>query len=233
MKRIFIIVTLLASGAALAGVATQGLLSARAVFASKKMAAATQAELAAPEKKSTPPQGVTETGKTPDGLIDMAADRIAAQEIEVAPVEGGVLARLLSVPGTVILDADLVARVPARVVGTVTQMRKRLGDSVTQGEVVAVLDSREVADAKSEYLTASVAFDLDKTMFERSQVLWAKRISAEQQYLQARAKFLETELRTRFGPAETFRAQPRSSRSGEGGKARQRREIRCLKPSGL
>src|ERR1019366_3791943 len=90
---------------------------------------------------------------------------------------------------TITLDMDMVARVPGRVVGTVTQMRKRLGDAVTQGEVVAVLDSREVADAKSEYLTASVAFDLKKTLFERAQTLWAKRISAEQQYLQARETF--------------------------------------------
>src|SRR5207245_11707457 len=93
------------------------------------------------------------------------------------------------------LNMDMGARVPARVVGTVTQMRKRLGDPVTQGEVVGVLDSREVADAKSEYLTASVAFDLKKTLFERAQTLWAKRISAEQQYLQARETFLEAELR--------------------------------------
>ncbi|MDQ6702887.1 MAG: efflux RND transporter periplasmic adaptor subunit [Pseudomonadota bacterium] len=125
----------------------------------------------------------------------MPPERIEAQEIEVATVEKGVLARRLTVPGTITLNMDMVARVPARVVGTVTQMRKRLGDLVTQGEVVAVLDSREVADAKSEYLTASVTFDLQKTMFERAQILWAKRISAEQQYLQARATFLEAELR--------------------------------------
>src|SRR5664279_1316753 len=200
MKRIFTIMTILAIGAALGGVMTQGFPRMRAVFSwtapsQPGAVAALQAEPAVTEKNPTLPQGVNETGKTPEGSIDMLEAQIAAQEIEIAPVERGVLARVLTVPGVIILDSDLVARVPARVVGTVTQMRKRLGDAVDLGEVVAVLDSREVADAKSEYLTASVAFDLDKTMFDRSQVLWTKRISAEQQYLQARAKFLEAELR--------------------------------------
>ena len=238
MQRIFIIVTILAMGAVLAGVATQGLPSARVVFVSQETLAGTQAEPAAPEKKSTSPQSAIESGKPAEGSIEIPGDQIAAQEIEVATVERGVLERVLSVPGTLVLDADLVARVPARVVGTVTQMRKRLGDAVTQGEVVAVLDSREVADAKSEYLTASVAFDLDKTMFERSQVLWTKRITAEQQYLQARAKFLETELRLdlarqklsalNLDPAEVVKASKQESAAKSGISSLRAYEIRSL-----
>uniref|UniRef100_UPI003F78CFD0 hypothetical protein n=1 Tax=Escherichia coli TaxID=562 RepID=UPI003F78CFD0 len=74
---------------------------------------------------------------------------------------------------------DRIARVPVRVVGTVAEMRKRLGEEVAKGEVVAVLDSREVAEAKSDFLTATVKADLEKTNFDRQQVLWDKRISAE------------------------------------------------------
>lgn len=135
----------------------------------------------------------------PDGVIKMSSAQIEAAQITVAPVEGGMLSRRLTVPGVVMADSDRLARVPARVVGTVTEMRKRLGDPVAKGEVVAVLDSREVADAKGEYLTASVNFDLQKTMFDRAQILWDKRISSEQQYLQARATFAEAELRLDLG----------------------------------
>jgi cobalt-zinc-cadmium efflux system membrane fusion protein len=130
-----------------------------------------------------------------DGVITMGAERIEVAKINVAPVGHGALTRKLTVPGTVTLNPERVARVPAKVVGTVAELRKRLGDPVQQGEVVAVLNSREVADAKSEYLTASVNFDLQKTMFERAQVLWEKRVSAEQQYLQARATFAQAQLR--------------------------------------
>jgi len=50
-----------------------------------------------------------------------------------------VVARPLSVPGIVTPDADRIGRVAAKVVGTVAELRKRLGDSVAKGEVVAVL----------------------------------------------------------------------------------------------
>lgn len=129
------------------------------------------------------------------GVVDIAPARIAAESIEAIPIAIGSLRRHLTVPGTIAPDADRVARVPARVVGTVAQMRRRLGDDVKAGETVAVLDSREVADTKSEYLIASVNLALQKTLYERAKGLWDKRISAENQYLQIRNTFTETRLR--------------------------------------
>lgn len=131
----------------------------------------------------------------PEGVIKMPAERIATAKIEVAPIKGGTLAHRLTVPGTVMPDSNRIARVAAKVVGTVAELNKRLGDTVAKGEVVAVLDSREVADAKSEYLAALVNFDLQKTLFEREQSLFQKSITAEQQFLRARTTFTEAQLR--------------------------------------
>ncbi|QEE42674.1 efflux RND transporter periplasmic adaptor subunit [Methylobacterium sp. WL2] len=129
------------------------------------------------------------------GVIRMRPEQVAAQGIAVAPVTGGTLARHLLVPGTITPDTDRIARVPARVVGTVAEMRKRLGDAVQKDEVVAVLDSREVADAKSEYLTALVQVELQTINFERQQKLLASRSASESAFQSARAAFLETRLR--------------------------------------
>jgi cobalt-zinc-cadmium efflux system membrane fusion protein len=177
-------------------------------------------------------------GDAPEGLIRMPPERIEAQGIELAPAGKGVLTRILTVPGTITLDPGRVARVPGRVVGTVTEMRKRLGDAVTQGEVVAVLDSREVVDAKSEYLTASVAFGLQKTLLERVQTLWAKRFAPEQKYLQARETFLEAELRLglarqklsalNLNPAEVVKAAKQEGASASGGSTLREYPIRSL-----
>jgi cobalt-zinc-cadmium efflux system membrane fusion protein len=198
MKRNFTIIATLIIGAALGAMVSLSP-TVRAVF--------TQPALPGPEKTpgaeqqavargtSTPSGTQPETGKAPEGSINMPPEQVEAQEIEVAAVGKGVLARVLTVPGTITLDPSRVARVPGRVEGTVTQMRKRLGDPVTPGEVVAVLDSREVADAKSEYLTAQVAVDLQRTIFERHKALWAQKSNAELQYLQAKESFLEANLR--------------------------------------
>ena len=129
------------------------------------------------------------------GEIHMTAEQITSQEIGTAAVAGGTLSRHLVVPGTVTPDADRLVRVPARVVGTVAEMRKRLGDKVQKGDVVAVLDSREVADAKSGFLTAGVQAELQKIDFERQQKLISSQATAQVSFDQARATYQESQLR--------------------------------------
>jgi cobalt-zinc-cadmium efflux system membrane fusion protein len=66
-------------------------------------------------------------------------------------------------------------------------LRKRLGDPVEQGEFVAVIESREVADAKSEYLATRVTDELQQTLFARATSLWQGKVVTENDYLRARA----------------------------------------------
>jgi membrane fusion protein, heavy metal efflux system len=136
-----------------------------------------------------------EGGHGPAGTIKLTADQITKARIELAAVESCTITQQITAPGAVTPDADRIGRVAAKVVGTVAELRKRLGDSAVKGEVVAVLESREVADARSDYLAAVFRFDLQKTLFEREQVLFDKKISAEQQYLRSRNAFLDAELR--------------------------------------
>jgi membrane fusion protein, heavy metal efflux system len=131
----------------------------------------------------------------PPGTIKLTADQIAKARIDLVPVGGCALSRQITAPGAVTPDADRIGRVAAKVVGTVAELRKRLGDTAVKGEVVAVLESREVADARSDYLAAVFRLDLQKTLFDREQVLFDKNISGEQQYLRARNAFLDAELR--------------------------------------
>lgn len=128
-------------------------------------------------------------------VVNMTPERIAAQGIAVVEAGPGVLPQSLTAYGTISAAANRVARVPARVVGTVADMRRQLGDRVEKGEIVAMLDSREVADAKGEYLTAAVNAELQRTNFERSRALRDKGIASESVYLQALATNSETGLR--------------------------------------
>src|SRR5205085_151175 len=120
---------------------------------------------------------------------------IAKARIDLTAVGNCTITQQITVPGVIAPDAERIGRVAAKVVGTVLELRKRLGDPVSKGEVVAVLESREVADARSDYLIAVFRLTLQKTLFEREQVLFEKKISAEQQYLRTQNAFLEAELR--------------------------------------
>jgi cobalt-zinc-cadmium efflux system membrane fusion protein len=110
-----------------------------------------------------------------DGAIKLSDQQIAATGIDVGKAQSGVLSRRRSVPGLVTPSGDRIARVAVRLLGTVVELRKRLGDPVEQDEVVAVIESREVADAKSEYLATRVTDELQQTLFARATSLWQSR----------------------------------------------------------
>ena len=147
-----------------------------------------EAVQAAPEKK------VIATGSQ-ETVIKLSSEQISALKIDVGAVGPGQLLRTVGVPGNVMMDPDLIGHVPAKVVGTVVELRKRLGDTVRKGEIVAFLESREVADAKSEYLTAGSSLELQANLFERERTLFEKKISAEQQFLRAENAFALSQLR--------------------------------------
>jgi cobalt-zinc-cadmium efflux system membrane fusion protein len=128
--------------------------------------------------------------------VKLTEEQIAAARVELVTAQGGTLARRLTVPGTILPGADRIARVSVKLSGTVAELRKRLGDPVSKDEVVAILESREVADAKSEYLAAKLTSELQQDLFERDKTLWEKRFAPEQQYL--RSRNLAAQSRMRF-----------------------------------
>lgn len=120
------------------------------------------------------------------GLVNLSAADIEAAGIELAPVQSGTIARRIIVPGTIRAPADRIAHVAVRLSGIVAELRKNVGDPVDAGEVLAILESREVANAKSEYLAARVTNELQQEMLDRDTALWERKVIADQQLLRSR-----------------------------------------------
>jgi cobalt-zinc-cadmium efflux system membrane fusion protein len=139
-------------------------------------------------------EAVAPSEKAEDGLVPLSAAQIAASRIETAPAGPGTLTRVIVAPALVAVDADRMGKVAAKVAGTIAELRKKLGDPVEKGEVVAIIDSREVADAKSDYLAALVQLDLQTALFQREKGLFEKKIAAEQSFLKARGAYEEARL---------------------------------------
>jgi len=100
----------------------------------------------------------------------------------------------IELPGEVAFDADRVAHVVPRVTGVVAESRKNLGDPVKKGEVVAIIHSRELAEAKSRYLVYLRREELARTTFERSKSLWEKGVKPEQDYLNDKTALEEVRI---------------------------------------
>ncbi|NOZ14170.1 MAG: efflux RND transporter periplasmic adaptor subunit [Acidobacteria bacterium] len=110
------------------------------------------------------------------------------------PASLDVMAKL---PGEITLNRDRVAHVVPRVSGIVREVRKRLGDRVRKGEIMAIIESRDLADAKSSFLAARERLTLAEAAFERESRLYKKRITSEQEFLNARRDLAEGRIAVR------------------------------------
>jgi cobalt-zinc-cadmium efflux system membrane fusion protein len=106
--------------------------------------------------------------------------------IEVNIAKRGAIKLSRSLPGEVVFNPNRIAHVMPRVPGVVRKVFAGVGDQVQQGELLAVLDSRELAKAKSEYLSALAQLDLAEANFKRKQSLWQQNITPESEYLAAK-----------------------------------------------
>jgi cobalt-zinc-cadmium efflux system membrane fusion protein len=140
-----------------------------------------------------------------DGALVKLSDRqVDAGKFGVTKVGSGTLSKRIAVPGSIVPSGDHIARVAVRLLGTVAELRKRLGDSVEAGEVVAVIESREVADAKSEYLGARLVFDLQQTLFNRSSRLFEGKVLSENDFLRGRTTFEDARVKIETARQKLF-----------------------------
>ncbi|MFQ5412524.1 MAG: efflux RND transporter periplasmic adaptor subunit, partial [Phycisphaerae bacterium] len=117
--------------------------------------------------------------------------------IEIRQAVDGPIEITLTVPGEIVLNADRVAHIVPRVAGIVKHVNKRLGDEVKLGEVMAVLESRELAEAKASYLAAEKRLSLAEARLSSSESLRADGILPELEYLAIRKERDEAEIETR------------------------------------
>jgi cobalt-zinc-cadmium efflux system membrane fusion protein len=137
-------------------------------------------------------------------VVKLSAQQVEAGRFAVADVQGGTLGRRITVPGSIVPSGNHIARVAVRLLGTVAELRKQIGDAVTAGEVVAVIESREVADAKSEYLAARLVSDLQRTLFNRAQTLWDGKVMSENDFLRARTTFEDSRVKLEVARQKLF-----------------------------
>jgi len=72
--------------------------------------------------------------------------------IETASAGPGKLQLAANLSGAVVVNPDRLAHIVPRVSGVVRKVYKKLGDRVQGGELMAVLESRELSELKSAYL---------------------------------------------------------------------------------
>lgn len=141
--------------------------------------------------------GEEEGGHAEEELVVLTAAELDEFGIDVRTASSGTMAVEKKLPGEVRANEDRYAHVTPRVEGVVRSVSASVGSYVRAGQTMAVIESRELADLKADYLAALEREELARTSFEREERLYEQEITAEADYLEARQELAEARIRTR------------------------------------
>ncbi len=126
--------------------------------------------------------------------INMPAEEIAEYDIRVAAARAGQLEIKTILPGEIAINTNKMAHIVPRVPGIVREVKSDLGDLVRKGEIMAVIDSRDLADARAAYLASMERLELAQAMFDRKEKLWKRDVSPEKEYLNAQKDLAQAKI---------------------------------------
>ncbi|NOV24886.1 efflux RND transporter periplasmic adaptor subunit [Cupriavidus necator] len=127
-------------------------------------------------------------------VIALTPAQIGQAGIGVATAAAAALRSSVDFPGEIRFNDDRTAHVVPRVAGVAQAVPANLGQPVRQGEVLALIASTTVAEQRSELLAAQKREALARATYAREKTLWQEKISAEQDYQQARTALEEAQI---------------------------------------
>ena len=161
-----------------------------------------------------------EEGHAEEGVVTLTQQQIAEAGIEIVrPTVGGV-AGAIEVSATIEGDPQGVQVASAAIGGRLVSLTKNLGQAVSRGDVLAIIESREAASLRGDIEAARARLGLAQSNLRREQRLFAERVSPEQDLIAARTAATEANIALR-------QAQQQLAATGGGGGALSRITVRA------
>ena len=132
-----------------------------------------------------------------EGRVHMSAEQAREGGLVVETVGPATIDAAVSLSGEVALNADRTVHIVPRVGGVAARVMKNLGDRVARGDVLAVIESGEIANLRSDYLAAVRRQQLLKSTADREEELFRKKISSQEEYLRAKNAYEEATITVR------------------------------------
>jgi len=181
---------------AMGAIVAIGVLGGAAVLMTERHRTGEEAEAPAASAGPTSapaPQSSEKTGHEAHAVkLDEAQIRKA--NIAVQPAGPGSIQSSSEFQGEVRFNEDRTAHVVPRLAGVAEAVPANLGETVKQGQLLAVIASTSLSEQRSEFLTAQRRRDAAKTTYDREKKLWEDKISAQQDYLQAQTALQEADI---------------------------------------
>lgn len=132
-----------------------------------------------------------------EGRVQLSDEAVRTSAIEIATAGPAKLRSILDLPGEIALNGDKTTHVVPRTPGVIQEIRKSQGDPVRRGEVIALVDSRELAETKRHFIDTAQDLEFERRALEREERLWKRNIASEASYLAAERAHHEADLQHR------------------------------------
>lgn len=132
-----------------------------------------------------------------DGTITLTDEQIKAAGIQLVRASVGGSAGAIELPATIEGDPQGIQAVTAAIGGRVVSLSRNLGQSVSRGQTLAIIESREAAQLSGDLEAARARAALAQTNLRREQRLFAQRVSPEQDLIAARTAATEASIAVR------------------------------------
>ncbi|MCB5185963.1 efflux RND transporter periplasmic adaptor subunit [Methylobacillus gramineus] len=129
-----------------------------------------------------------------EARVQFSDHQLAMNGIEILTAAPARIKANLKLIGEVRLNADRTVLIVPRLGGVVQSVAANAGDQVRKGQLLAIVSSQQLADQRSEMLAARERVALARITYEREKQLWEDKISAKQDYLQAKQSMQEQEI---------------------------------------
>jgi len=144
-----------------------------------------------------PPQAASNAAVTEPSEVKVDASYLAVVGIVTEAVAPGNLSVDVLAPGTVTAAPNGEAVVTAHASGTIVRLAKQLGDAVSVGETLAVVESREAASMAADRTVAETKAALARSALAREQELYNQRVTPRQDLERAQAELAVADAEVR------------------------------------
>jgi membrane fusion protein, heavy metal efflux system len=136
------------------------------------------------------PAATTNTGEAlPEGIVELREDQIKLANIELGAVEMESLSAILKVNGIISVAPQNFATVCMPLGGFIKNTTLLPGNSVTKGQVLAVIDNQEFVDVQQSYLEAKNKLAFAEADFKRHSDLYKNDVYSEQNVQQVTVEY--------------------------------------------
>jgi cobalt-zinc-cadmium efflux system membrane fusion protein len=151
--------------------------------------------------------------------VRLAPEVVRSAGIKTAPASSDSLPATVDLTGEIAADPDRSARLAARVPGRIIEVKAKEGDRVKAGQVIAVLESPELARARATLAAVSARARVARSNADRLRSLESKNLASGQEVAAAAAEAsaLDAEL---AAARQTLAAFGQGADEAQGGSAR-------------